>query len=425
MQRFGNERDYNKQLINAFKHSEHPEIIIVVDKLLTGFDAPRNTVMYLTRKLRDHTLLQAIARVNRLADDKEYGYILDYYGILEGLNNALDLYSKLPDFEDSDIEGLLKDIKEETSKLAQRHTILWDTFKTVKNKHSEEEYELLLGDKDIREKFYDRLAIFSRTLMVALSSEDFYASTPKQKVDTYLNDYHFFQKLKASVAQRYAEKVKFSDYEKKIQELLNTYVKASPAVPITNLVNIFDTEAFKQEVDNLKSDAAKADTIAHRTKLEIHARMDDDPIFYKRFSELLDDVIKAFREGRIKALEYLNKVTEIMQKVLNRTGDNVPVTLAENDVAKAYYGIVDSVANQLDLADQKKVFADIALEIDRIIEDDRIVDWVSNIDVTNKMKIDIEDCIYDYMQKHGFALEFEAIDEILDKCIDVAKHRRP
>jgi type I restriction enzyme R subunit len=84
MQRFGNEKDYNKQLINAFKHSEHPEIIIVVDKLLTGFDAPRNAVMYLTRKLRDHTLLQAIARVNRLADDKEYGYILDYYGILEG-----------------------------------------------------------------------------------------------------------------------------------------------------------------------------------------------------------------------------------------------------------------------------------------------------------------------------------------------------
>lgn len=425
MQRFGNEKEYNKQIINAFKYSDTPEIIIVVDKLLTGFDAPRNTVMYLTRKLQDHTLLQAIARVNRLSDDKEFGYILDYYGILEGLNNALDLYSKLPEFEDSDIENLLQDIKTETAKLPEKHTILWDTFKTIENQSDEEEFELLLGVKALRDKFYDRLSAYSRTLMIALSSEDFYLNTDSNKVSQYKKDYHFFHKLKAAVEQRYAEKINISDYDKKIRALLNTYVKASPAIPITNLVNIFDADAFKDEVDRLKSDSAKADTIAHRTQLEIKARMADDPEFYKRFSELLDEVIKAFREGRIRALEYLGKVTEIMHKVMHRTGDDIPKTLCDNDVAKAYFGVIKKIVASEDLPDKENVIGDMALEIDKIIDNDRIVDWAFNVDVQNKMKIDIEDCIYEYMQSKGFNLQFEAIDEILDKCLDIAKRRKP
>lgn len=93
----GSEEQYNKNVINSFKHGEHPEIIIVVDKLLTGFDAPRNTVLYLTRLLKDHTLLQAIARVNRLFEGKDFGYIIDYRGVLQNLNNAFDLYGKLED----------------------------------------------------------------------------------------------------------------------------------------------------------------------------------------------------------------------------------------------------------------------------------------------------------------------------------------
>ena len=80
MAKHGGAAEYQRNLINAFSHSEDPEIIIVVQKLLTGFDAPRNTVLYLCRPLRDHTLLQAIARINRLYEGKELGYIIDYVG---------------------------------------------------------------------------------------------------------------------------------------------------------------------------------------------------------------------------------------------------------------------------------------------------------------------------------------------------------
>jgi type I restriction enzyme, R subunit len=82
MKRFGSEGTYRKDVIGRFKKAEHPEIIIVVDMLLTGFDAPRNTVLYLTRPLKEHTLLQAIARVNRVHEGKDYGLIVDYYGVL-------------------------------------------------------------------------------------------------------------------------------------------------------------------------------------------------------------------------------------------------------------------------------------------------------------------------------------------------------
>lgn len=159
MKRYGSEEEYNKQIINQFKYGDDPEILIVVDKLLTGFDAPRNTVLYLTRKLREHTLLQAIARVNRLYDDdegkqpKEFGYIIDYAGILGELDQALTTYSALDGFDEADVAGALVSIQEEVKKLPQRHADLWDLFKEVKNQHDEEAYEQLLADEKLRRRF--------------------------------------------------------------------------------------------------------------------------------------------------------------------------------------------------------------------------------------------------------------------------------
>ncbi|MEW6227464.1 MAG: HsdR family type I site-specific deoxyribonuclease [Bacillota bacterium] len=144
MQKYSNEVQYNKQLIDAFKYGDDPEIIIVVDKLLTGFDAPRNTVLYLCRRLKEHALLQAIARVNRLCEGKEFGYILDYRGVLEDLNNALNIYAALPEFDQEDLEAYtatLVDIGSEVKMLPQRHSDLWDVFKGAANRYDEETYE--------------------------------------------------------------------------------------------------------------------------------------------------------------------------------------------------------------------------------------------------------------------------------------------
>lgn len=116
-------------IINRFKKGEMPEIIIVVDKLLTGFDEPKNTVLYLTRNLQGHKLLQAIARVNRIYPDKDFGYIIDYYGVIENLDDALEQYSTFEEFDDDDLVGTLTNINEEIKKLPQKHSELWDILK--------------------------------------------------------------------------------------------------------------------------------------------------------------------------------------------------------------------------------------------------------------------------------------------------------
>lgn len=113
MNEHGNSKRYEKNIISRFKNQQDPEIIIVVDKLLTGFDEPKNTILYLTRKLQGHKLLQAIARVNRLYPDKEFGYIIDYAGVIEELNNALDIYSSFEEFDEKDLAGTITNIDEE------------------------------------------------------------------------------------------------------------------------------------------------------------------------------------------------------------------------------------------------------------------------------------------------------------------------
>jgi len=128
MDEHGNAKKHESNIINRFKKAETPEIIIVVDKLLTGFDEPKNTVLYLTRNLQGHKLLQAIARVNRIYPDKEFGYIIDYYGVIENLDDALEMYSTFYEFDEDDLAGTLTNINEEIKKLPQKHSELWDIF---------------------------------------------------------------------------------------------------------------------------------------------------------------------------------------------------------------------------------------------------------------------------------------------------------
>ncbi len=428
MAKYGSEREYNRQLISAFKHADDPEIIIVVDKLLTGFDAPRNTVLYLTRKLKGHTLLQAIARVNRLYDGKDFGYIIDYRGVLQNLDEALDVYGQLAEFDEAGLDDLchaLTDIDVEAKKLSQRHSDLWEVFKTVSNKRDEEQYELLLADDELREKFYERLSVYSRTLAIALSSVAFLETTPEAKVQKYKTDLRFFLKLRASVRKRYAEAVDFKDYETRIQKLIDQHVGTGEVEQITELVNIFDADAFAKEVDKLGTAASKADTIAHRTKRTIHDRMQEDPAFYRRFSEMLEDAIRAFREQRLSDADYLKKVAEIAECVRNRTGDDIPAELSHRDVAKAFFGVLHDVFAGYDRDDfePRAASTTASIAMDEIVQQHRIVNWTNNADVQNRMLTALEDYLFDLKELHGIDLTFEDIDRVLDLTLDIARSR--
>jgi type I restriction enzyme R subunit len=180
-------------------------------------------------------------------------------------------------------------------------------------------------------------------------------------------------------------------------------------------------------VEKLRSEAAKADTIAHRTMRTITDRMQEDPAFYRKFSELLQETIRAFREGRIKEVEYLKRVQEIMNFVINRTGDDIPETLKYKETAMAYYGVVSETMEKYgtESSSTTKAAEKISLVIDEIIKRLRIVSWNTNIDIQNQMRNKIEDFIFEIMNEYKITLTFEDIDSIMDQCLDIAKVRIP
>src|SRR5262249_6684053 len=299
MEKYGNEKEYNRSLIEAFNKSDEPEVIIVVDKLLTGFDAPRNMVLYLDKGLKEHGLLQAIARVNRLYEGKEFGFIIDYFGALGALDEALDLYTSLPEFEREDLALALTDISDETAKLPQRYSELWEVFQGQGNQRDDDAFERSLADEELRERFYARFSAFNRTMSVAFSSAKFIDNTPGEKLERYRRDLVFFQKLRVGVKQRYAEEIDFREYEAKVQNLISKHVSTSESLRITPLAPIFDKEEFQAQIDKLESLSSKAETIANRTKKTITEKMDEDPFFYRSSSKILEDVTEAWRQGRI------------------------------------------------------------------------------------------------------------------------------
>ncbi len=426
MDEHGTADKYQKNIVNRYSHSDYPEIIIVVDKLLTGFDAPRNTVLYLTRRLQGHTLLQAIARVNRIYPDKDYGYIIDYYGVLGALDEALETYSSFDDFDTEDLKGTMINIHEELKQLPQKHAELWDIFKEIKNKRDAEAYQQLLRDEAIRVSFYDKLSSYARILKLALSSIEFHKKTDEKLLNRYKEDLAFFMKLRQAVVQRYSDAIDYKQYEGQIQKLIDTHVTTEKVEKITELVNIFDKNAFQDEVEKTIGTVAKADKIASRTAKHITEKMEEDPAFYKKFSELLKETIKEYEEGRITELEYLNKAREIQEQVLSRTDSDIPEILNFRDVARAFYGIVaeELKAKTKSTHELSLWSSEIAIAADDIILPLIEVDWQNKVDITRKMIHHIGDYLIDELRdKYQISLSFEEIDRMAEQIVDVAKIR--
>ncbi|WP_413176487.1 type I restriction endonuclease subunit R [Anabaena azotica] len=431
MKRYGSEREYNQQIINSFKYGDTPEILIVVNKLLTGLDVPRNTVLYLTRPLIGHNLLQAIACVNlpyfneTTQVQKEFGYIVDYVGVFHELDKALNQDSALEGFDEEDLIDTLTNISTEISKLPQYYANLLDIFKEIQNSHDEEAYEQLLTNEKLRDEFYGRLAQYTKTLAIALSSEKFLLETPDHQINCYKKDLKRFQNLKAAVKRCHDETVDYRDLEPKIQKLLNTHISATEVVQIAAPLNIFNQAEMQKLKKELKAKPASlADTIASATKRTITERMEEDPAFYRRFAELIQKTIDDFRAQRISEAEYLRKAEEIRDGVVNRQTDNHPEELRHNSVALAFYGLLKPFfqkysQNQTEI---DTLSASAAIALYDIIDSHKIVDWINNETVQKNMMNDIDDYLYDVVRdEHGIFLSQDHMDEIIQESLQLAR----
>lgn len=423
LKRHGSEEQYQKSVVTQFKGAGAPEILIVVDKLLTGFDAPRNTVLYIARSLKEHTLLQAIARVNRLAEGKEFGFIVDYFGVLKKLGDALDMFGSFDgEFDAADVATGLRDVEAELAQLPQRHTDVWQVFGAVANKHDREAMIASLADAVERDRFYERLSSFARTLQVAMASASFLERTDHHRVARYREDLKYFVDLRVSVARRYAEKVDFGQYQDRIQKLLDVHVKSGDVTVLVEPISIFDKAAFQREIDALESDRSKALTIANRVKAAIHEHMAEDPAFYQRFSELLQQVIAEFHQQRLDDAAFLARVGELAGQVRDRAGDDVPTALIGHEVAKAYFGIV---RDRIAAIGSPEAQAALALRIDEVVRALRIVKWTQSPDRQNQMRTAIEDEVVAWGSSCGARVDFSVVDQVIEGCLDVARVRLP
>ena len=427
MAKYGNDEKYQTSIINAFKYSDEPEILIVVDKLLTGFDAPRNSVLYLDKRLKEHNILQAIARVNRLFEGKDYGLIIDYRGIFGELNEAIDTYSALENegFDPEDIEGTLTDISEEIKLLAQRHTNVWEVFKDVANQKDLEAMQRHLEPEDRRQRFYDALSLFAKTLQLALANAKFQDETPEKKIARYKDDLKYFLNLRQAIKQRYGETVDYSSYESQIRNIVNKYIGADAVKQLIEPVNVFAIDEFEHEIDTIDGDAAKADAIASRVKKTITEKMEEDPALYKRLSQMIDEAIAEHRAKRLSDMEYLKRIRETLEDLRGKTSSDLPDILVHRDEAKAYYGVLQDHLSACSVAGYKpEVFAaEVAVKLDEIISEHKIRDWTKNQDIKNLMMNEIEDYLYSLKGRYDLAIDLELIERITCNLLNIAERR--
>lgn len=436
-------KTFEKDTIRAFIAGTGVDVLIVVDKLLTGFDAPRNQTLYLAKELREHKLLQAIARVNRLFSsseedelgrplhEKEHGRIVDYVGSLGNLDQALTSYREFAGYDESDVAHAMLSLHDEAQLLPDRHAALLDMFKGIGNAFDMEAYQLHLREELTRRRFYERLSAFARTLQTAFSCQQWIEETEERVIANYKADLKRFEELRRAVRLRYGdadEDYDYRRYQAAIRALLDKHIDASELMSVVPPVDIFDDQSFRQVVEGQSgSPASVADTILSAATRTINERMEEDPALYARFSRMVQEIIDAFREGRLSEAEYLNQAQEVRATVVRESqgqgGGDLPEAVRGTPLTSALYRQAAESMREISGAQTEDIASLIALEFANIISRHARVGWTNDADVEKLMRQDMDDFLIDEIKnKRGqYGLDFDLIDEMLDQAIARAR----
>lgn len=426
MKQYGDADTYEEAMKNKFCDGEI-DILIVCSKLLTGFDAPICQVLYIDKGLKEHGLLQAIARTNRLHDGKEYGLIVDYRGLIQKLDAAMDMYSGagLENFESGDLRGVVIDVLEALGQLRTAYTNLIDIFTDIKNLDDTEAVEVALADEKRREQFYNLLCAFGRALNLALNSEQVYAALPGEERKKYQDCFVFFSKVRRSVKIRYCDAIDNSEYEPLMQNLLDTHLSVAGLKQITSPVDILNKDDFEQELEELGSLHAKADAITSRLSKSISAKYEENPAYYDSFSKRIKDALDQYKEKVISEAEYLAKMRSILEDYRSgKSSVSYPERIKHNVHAQAFYGVITALFDDAQVEGMTPDFAaEIAEEITAIIAKHSCVDWTNNQTIHNRISQDIDDLFYAYEKSRGLVLSFDLIDKVIENVKTVALRR--
>ncbi len=446
MRQYGDAEKYEEALKAKFCDGEL-DIIIVCSKLLTGFDAPICQVLYIDKELKEHGLLQAIARTNRLTDGKDYGLIIDYRGLIKKLDDALEVYSGagLENFDSGDLKGVVVDIMTAIGKLRDAYTNLMQLFDGLlpqpqpiskgewRMEEATEAIEVFLADDKRREAFYHLLSMLGRALNIVLNSDQVYSALPKKEIKHYQDVFIYFCKVRRSIKLRYCDAIDNREYEKQMQNLLDTHLSVVGLKQITNPIDIMNRDEFEKELNELGSLRSKADAIRTRLNKSISEKYDENPAFYESFSKRIQAALNEYKDRVITEAEYLNKMRDIMQDF--RAGKSTVTYPAriQNDVhAQAFYGVISAILVQVPLFNKEgdlgreartDFIAEIAMDITQIIAKHSQVDWSNNKTIHDRISQDIDDLFYRYECERGIHIEYDIVDNIIENIKTVALRR--
>lgn len=426
MRQYGDADRYEEAMKNKFCDGEI-DILIVCSKLLTGFDAPICQVLYIDKELKEHGLLQAIARTNRLHEGKDYGLIVDYRGLIEKLDAAMDMYSGagLENFDSGDLKGVVVDVMSAVGDLRNAYSQLVELFTPVADIGDSEAVEVFLAAEKLREDFYNRLCAFGRALNLVLNAEQAYNAVPKEERKKYQDTFIFFSKVRRSIKIRYCDSVDNSEYEPLMQNLLDTHLSVAGLKQITNPIDILNKDDFEKELEDLGSLRAKADAITSRMTRSISEKRDENPAYYDSFSKRIKEALDLYKEKVISEAEYLQKMRTIMEDYhAGKSTVSYPERIRNNIHAQAFYGVLNAIFDEVeDETITLDFVAEVAEEITKIIAAHSQVDWSNNKTIHDRISQAIDDLFYEYEKKHGLKLSFDVVDKIIDNVKTVALRR--
>jgi type I restriction enzyme R subunit len=361
-QNVGNQDEavYTKSVIERFDKDDDLKLLIVVDKLLTGFDEPKNTVLYIDKPLKEHNLIQAIARVNRLHPLKKFGLLIDYRGILAELDTTIAKYQDLANrtqggFDIGDLEGLYSQMSTEYKKLPGFYDSVWAIFKNVKNKGDVEQLrqvlvpvikevngELIDVKLKVREDFYERLTEFASCLKIALQSASFFADKSFSDDDRrhYKETVMQFSSLRQLARQDAGETVNYDQYAEQVKKLLDKHVvgvevkEPDGTYEVGKMGKVAKPEDWSEEKTRNETDIIKT-----RVARKIEQDLRDDPYAQEVFSKLLRKAIEEAEALFNHPLKQYMLFHEFEEKVENRQLDEMPDQFAGNRHAQAYFGV--------------------------------------------------------------------------------------
>ena len=386
------EQAYTKHLIERFDKDDSLKILIVVDKLLTGFDEPKNAVLYIDKPLKEHNLIQAIARVNRLHPKKKFGLLIDYRGILAELDTTIQKYQDLASrtqggYDINDIAGLYNQMSTEYKRLPQLYKQLWAIFDGVKNKNDIEQLRQVLVPKieerdgelvdvhlKVREDFYEALTAFASCLKVALQSATFFEDKSFSDEDCrhYKETVKQFSSLRQLVQQDAGERIDYDEYAEQVKKLLDKHVVG---VEVKEPGGVYEVGKMgqKQQPEDWSEDKTRNETDIIKTRVTrmIEQELRDDPYAQEAFSKLLRQAIEEAEKLFDHPLKQYMLFREFEEQVQERRLDDMPDVFSGNRHAQAYFGVFKKLLPEVFVATDQQVqekWIKLAFEVDQMVD---------------------------------------------------------